>query len=333
MITRKKIICYICALCCATALPVFCIAQKGISNDSSYYAVYPDALTARFYFSKKYAPFTFPSIVDERSLKYMPNTQLTMGVGATYHNFSLNLAYGFGFLNNNENKGKTKGIDLQLHLYPGKWAIDALGIFHKGSYIDNFDGSTYTAEGVYSRPDVHINYIGGAAYRVPNGERFSYRAAMIQNEWQKKSAGSLLYGGMAGYGSIKGDSSLVPVELKADFAQSGVTGIHYWNAAAGLGYAYTLVVAEHLFVTGSLTGNAGIYITSEETPGGTDTKVTAGPSIVYKAAAGYNSSTWNISANWAGNAMLFKGSSSSESYFSPTGNFRLILAKKIPLKK
>ena len=89
------------------------------ANDTNYFVTYPGMLTTRFYFSQKYVAFTLQG--DNKDLQYRPNTTLNMGVGATYHNFSLNLAYGFGFINQDKEKGKTKYLDLQGHFYPNKW--------------------------------------------------------------------------------------------------------------------------------------------------------------------------------------------------------------------
>ena len=183
--TKTSIIssCIFIIVCFAALLnPYNANAQKASPHDSSYYTDYPGSLTTRIYFSQKYAPFIIPASGNKTDIQYTPNTQLNMGIGATYNNFSLNLSYGFGFLNNDDEKGKTKGLDIQLHLYPHKWAIDALGIFHKGNYLYPIGYATHNSASYYYRPDVKINLIGLAAYRVPNAEKFSYRAAMIQNE-------------------------------------------------------------------------------------------------------------------------------------------------------
>jgi hypothetical protein len=57
-----------------------------------------------------------------------------------------------------------------------------------------------------------------------NPQRFSFNAAMTQNEWQKKSAGSFMIGGLVYYGQIKGDSSLVPKQVENSFPKAaGIT--------------------------------------------------------------------------------------------------------------
>src|SRR4030095_10950489 len=107
---------------------------QNVSNDTSYYETFPNKLTARVYLSQKFLKFSIPSSTQE-DIEYKANTKMNLGMGVTYHNFSVNIFYGFGFLNNDTAKGKTKGLDLQLHLYPRRWAIDLLALFPKGYYL------------------------------------------------------------------------------------------------------------------------------------------------------------------------------------------------------
>jgi len=60
--------------------------------------------------------------------------------------------------------------------------------------------------------------------------------------------------------------------------------------------------------------------------------VALSPATVFKAAAGYNSSNWNVSVNWTGNGLWFKGSSTPKDYFWPNGNIKIVLSKKLNLK-
>src|SRR5689334_13799385 len=100
----------------ATLLIVFCLtlikpcfthAQKTPDHDSSYYATFPGTITPRIYLARKYAMFVLPSFGDQKNLKYNRNSKLNLGIGATYNNFSLNVAYGFTFLNPGDQKNKT----------------------------------------------------------------------------------------------------------------------------------------------------------------------------------------------------------------------------------
>ena len=302
-------------------------AQGNRGNDTTYYIYFPESITGRFYFSQKYTEFYMKS-KETKDIHYMPNTTLNMGVGATYHNFSLNLAYGFGFLNKDDNKGDTKYLDLQGHFYKPKWATDIYGQFYRGYHLSPEGYAAPIGDDYYYRHDVKVTLIGLSQYRIFNSTKFSYRAAMIQNEWQKKSAGTLLAGAEAYYGVIKGDSSLVPQSKAADFTQNGIDKINYLSIGPGVGYAYTLVGFQHLYLTGSITGNLNFTYATEYNSDSKSNKFSINPVARFRLAAGYNSRTWNVSANWIADHLPFRGTNNESKYELHTGNYRFILAKR-----
>ncbi len=319
--------------CTALIIPSSAKAQKPLDHDTTYYVTYPGTLVGRFYFSKKYASFTLPAANGGQDLEYKANTLLTMGIGATYNNLTVNLAYGFSFLNNNDDKGKTKGIDLQAHLFPHKWALDLLAIKHTGlSFAPN--NSANDSNNYYYRPDIQQLFIGFSGYRVFNPQRFSFNAAMTQNEWQKKSAGSLLLGGLVYYGQIKGDSSLIPKQVESSFPKAaGINNVNFFSIGLGGGYAYTLVIAKHFYITGSGIVNLNVDFSTVQDMNDKASKTVLKPTAIYKASVGYNSDSWDISANWAANDIWVKGDYFSNDFSVPTGNYRLIFSKKIALRK
>lgn len=319
------------ALILLVFVPINANAQKHFKHDSTYYSTYHQSFIPRLYVSKKNTSFTLPALASSTTdLKYKANNRTKGGVGLIYKFFSLDLGYDFDFLNptDNDEKGETKGLNMQFHIYPRKWVIDAVGLFQKGFYLstnDYFPGKP----GSYTyRKDVKQDFVNIAAYRVRNADKFSYRAAMVQNEWQKKSAGSLLYGGQAYYGSLRGDSALVPKALENKFAQAGIKKVSFFSAGAGVGYAHTLVIDQHFFIMASLVGNLNLNFSTEE-GSKKDNKTSVGPAAIYKASIGYNSDGWSISGNYAGNAYFTKGASSDDYYYMPSDNFRLVLEKKL----
>jgi len=316
-------------------IPSLAKAQKPLDHDTTYFVTYPNTLVGRVFFSKKYSSFSLPAANGEQDIEYKPNTLLTMGIGATYNNLTLNIGFGFDFLNNgNDDKGKTKSIDLQAHLYPHKWALDVFAVKHKGTYIEQQGYAADNPDSYYYRPDVKQLFLGVSGYRVMNAGRFSYNAAMMQNEWQKKSAGSLLLGGLVYYGQIKGDSSLVPEKIKGSFPNAaGVDKINFLSVGVGAGYAYTLVIAKHFYITGSMIGNLNTNFSTAENMDDKNSRTVVNPSIIYKASAGYNSNSWNISANWAATHLWIKGNYFVDDFILPVGNYRIILSKKIALGK
>ena len=66
-------------------------SQKVHPHDTSYYVTYTNTM-ARIYLSKKYAPFSLRALGND--LEYRANTKLNLGVGVTYKNYTVNVAYG-----------------------------------------------------------------------------------------------------------------------------------------------------------------------------------------------------------------------------------------------
>lgn len=301
-------------------------AQLNRGNDTSYYEYFPGSITTRFYFSQKYTAFTLKS-KDASDLRYLPNTTLNMGVGATYHNFSLNLAYGFPFLNTDDNKGKTKYLDLQGHFYTPATVIDFYGQLYKGYHLNGGFNAPLDKDYYYLK-DARVNLFGLSYYHVFSNKRFSYRAALIQNEWQKKSAGSLLLGAEAYYGIMNAkDSTWVPQNLEANYTEAGINKINYFSIGPGVGYAYTLVIANHIYLTGSATGNLNFNVTTEHSSE-KNSHLSVQPVTRWRAAAGYNGRVWNVSANWVADYLPFRGDAEESKYALQTGNYRFIIARR-----
>jgi hypothetical protein len=301
------------------------------AHDSSYYEMYPDKLTGRIYTSKKFEDINVPSGGSAPDLKYVANHKLNFGVGVTWHNFTLNAYYGFH--NSNASRGKTKGLDVQLHMYPHKWAVDLLIVMPKGLYIKPKGAGSTDPSKYYSNKDTKERIYGVAAYKVPNKEKFSYRAALVQNEWQKKSAGSLLYGGELYYViGPENDSNFIPQPIENNYVQKGYHEMKFISIGPGIGYAYTAVMDQHFFIMGSLIANLKINLATEESPVVVK-KTTIGPSAIFKTAIGYNSSTWSFVLQATGNAIIGKGPASKQTYTYKADQIKLSLAKKFLVRK
>ena len=83
----------------------FAEAQVNFTHDTSYYETYPDKLTTRLYFSQKYLHINIPNTGGQADMEYKANPKLNLGIGATWHNLSFNVFYGFAFLNNASKSG------------------------------------------------------------------------------------------------------------------------------------------------------------------------------------------------------------------------------------
>lgn len=323
-----------CLLCLVALMPLIGYVQerkwvaRAEKADSNYIETFDPFLTGRYYFSQKYTSIILEGTRKIADLRYRPNTTLNMGVGATYRSLTINLAYGFPFLNRDKEKGTTKWLDLQSHVYTRNWSIDVFGQFYKGYFLFPKGLGNNDTRSFYVRPDLGISLFGLAVYNLRNGDRFSYRAAMLQSEWQKKSAGTWLVGGEVYAGSISADSAIVPSLLDASYNQRDIRKIRFVELGPGAGYAYTLVAAKHFFLTGAATFNANIGLSREFSEKGTSDRISISPNFIYRGVMGYNSRVWNMNISVVGNSISVRGASSRQDYQFNTGNYRLTLVKR-----
>ncbi|HEX7017191.1 MAG TPA: DUF4421 domain-containing protein [Cyclobacteriaceae bacterium] len=307
------------------------IAPGQNEYDTSYYVSYADEIIGRLYLSQKYVSFRYIDSGNDVAFRYLPNTRLNMGVGATYKWATLNLAYGFGFLNPENGKGETKYFDLQGHFYARRITVDLIGHTYKGFYLTDED---YKSPGgdFYLRPDMRLNGVGLTGQYILNSERFSYRAGFLQNEWQKKSAGTMLLGWQLILGSVSADSSLVPRKINEEINASGPDRVAFFETGPSVGYAYQLVIGKHLYVMGSLAAvlTFGTVVSEGETRERSSSFI---PNITYHAFAGYNSETWAISLTFTNSVVNISGTLSDEWFSMDAGNVRLNFARRFRVKR
>jgi hypothetical protein len=308
--------------------------QKISGTDTNFVTSFEHEITGRLYLSQKYTSIQVPGTSSMPSFRYRPNTTLNFGIGATYRSFSLNLAYGFPGLNGDgSERGKTRYLDMQAHIYARKWVFDFFGQFYKGYYIAPKD-FVVGYPGYYIRPDLRVRMVGGSAYYILNNRKFSYRAGMIQNEWQTKSAGTFLLGFDAFYGVINSDSTIIPPEMASRFPQGDVERLRFFNFGPGGGYAYSFVYKRNWFVTGSLTVNIPVDFSKEQHFDGAEkNKVSLSPNFTYRFALGYNSRRWIYSASVVNSTITLDAASNEGIYKLSTGNYRLTVAKRFSIDR
>ena len=317
-------------ICLGLLLPQKPEAQvKDSSNADEYFVTFEEQLTTRLYISKKKTSFEMQGPEGIQAIRYRPNSLTSMGINASYKALSIGLGYAFPFLNpNKDERGKTKSLDFQTHLYTRDWVTDIYLQFYKGYYFSTGGPEGTADKYYYTRPDVKVSLLGTSVYRLLNGDKFSYRAGFLQNEWQKKSAGSVLLGAEIYYGTAKGDSALVPVRLSDYYPQQGIERIRLLELGPGAGYAYTAVWRENFFATGSLTFNADLSMVKESTDTSSFNRTSISPNATFRAVAGYNSNEWAATISWVKNSTDAKGRSSNYEYRIKTGEFRITLAKR-----
>lgn len=313
-------------------------AVSRMNYDSNYVHTFPDKVTARLFFSRKATSLLFDRDDKKKNdLNYQPNSTMNFGIGATYKGFTLNLAYGFAFLNQEEGKGETNYLDLQSHLYGRHYALDLFGQFYSGMYLENTQeiNKKFSAP-FYLRPDIDIALIGASFSWLFNASQFSYSAAMVQNEYQKKSAGSFLIGAEFVVLSAQSDSSMIPFFERNPFSDSlaGLTAMNAVLAGPGGGYAYTFVAHEHWFVTLSLELNFLIGPARYQRLNQAEVRQWQfNPSIDFRMAMGYNSEETFVGLSFVQDDTKVQDQARTTAAIFGVGNLRLNYAKRFSLNQ
>ncbi|MDA1268355.1 MAG: DUF4421 family protein [Bacteroidetes bacterium] len=285
--------------------------------DTSYVAEEPEMLVFRSYLSRKFTSLYFPS----EDLRYQPNSGLNMGIGFTYQNFTLNLAFPPGFLNRNREADFPRFLDLQGHIYPRNWVIDFFGQFYKGYRIP--DGIGDGAK--YLRPDLDLLKVGLHANYIFKGDKISLPAAVHQSAIQKKSAISPLLGFEMYRVQVTGDSLILPAQL---VPKSNYQSADFLHLGPNAGLIGTLVLGKGFFATGSFTGNLALGTAWNQDRQGGNGNWKLGWGYHARAYLGYNGPRFGMNGNYIHKNLILPtfGNLSQEVY---TGNYRLVLVYKI----
>ena len=311
-------------------------------NDTNYVASYLDHLTARLYTSIKSAGITLEDNRSNQQIQYHPNEPIILGIGANYGILGLNIGFNLPFINQDDEKyGKTDYLDLQTHIYLRPLTVDLYMQYYKGYHqTDPNDWYTDwpTIDTLPIRPDIRSTSLGLNTQYIFNNKKFSYRAPFLQNEWQKKSAGSFLAGVNIFFVDSKGDSSLIP---SAGGDSTFFDGLHFsqyrfFNAGVTAGYAHTFVVKQHFFLTMSLVGGfsgGGSWLyTSEESEIDRSGFTLAG-NITGRIAIGYNSKRFFVGLSYLGIFVRNQSPIEQTVLGYETGMFRFNLVYRFKLKK
>lgn len=315
-------------------------ASRSQTFDTLYVKDYSHILTTRIYTSTKFNKMELGGLKGAKPLIFRPNNKFNFGVGASYRALTLNIGVGIPGLNKDQDKyGETHYFDAQANIYTQRWATNLFLQRFKGYYV-----GTYTKEELGwqqdteypTRPDIVEYNVGVSTVHIFNNDRFSYRAAFNQDAWQRKSQGSFLAGGYLTYFHLRADSSLVPARLSGVFHPGlQLRRGGFVDLGPSIGYAYTLVIKEHVFLTGSLVLCGGLSIQRAVTAaleGNEVLKTNAGFGWhgQLRAGAGYNSARYyaGMSFNQENIGYLLE----DRNRFSwSVGNFRINFVKRFDL--
>lgn len=332
---------------CLSFLSVSTSAQefKGFERvqlDTNYVRVYKDELTTRVYLSRKQNGYTLSEGLTSPFLKYRTNDNLLLGIGYTYTFLTINLGLKMPFINGDDaTYGKSKYVDLTLHGIFTSLIVDLYLQWNHGYYIANPEDHVpdWSSQNAYpQRGDMRTNLIGLNVQYLFNSSRYSYKAAFVQNEFQKKSAGSLLLGVEAYWMLAMTDSTMIApgIPQQGYLGNTSFNQVDIMNAGINGGYAYTFVWDEKLFVSLSATGgfsgskNKVHYTTLSNT---SYDKFSIGMTSSFRISLGYNSNTYYVGLSLLRFSMRSMVWDEADWFTYSTGNIRLNLVKRFRLKR
>jgi len=339
---KKVVSCWLLVVCSISAIGQISFDVGKENIDTNYIESYYNDLVVRTFTSTKYTTTGINDSKLEQNLVYHPNDRTNIGFGFNYRWIGLNLGFNLGFINNdNDTYGETKFWDLQTQFYLRKFVIDFYLQQYSGFYLENTgevmenwpnDGSYYI------RRDIST-YIGGVNVQyIFNYRKFSYRAAYLQNERQKRSAGSWTLGGAAYISGSDGDSSFIPTNIKypdifngQDFNRS-----RSFNLGFNGGYGHSFVIKSKFFFTISLVagfalGASSIHIIDEEED--TQSGLTVDFTGTSRVAFGYNNRRLYIGFAFVN--LFIRSNSPIEKmwHIYDSGKIRFNIAYRFSLKK
>lgn len=300
--------------------------------DSSYYISYRDKLTLGTLVAKKNTAFKLNAKDADNPLRYFSNSPARFGFSVDHDFLALSGTIGIGGADPSysKDKGKTKQLNLQVSFIGRKVLADIYVQKYKGLYSNLIEAGFANSSNFYVRPDIQTALYGTTITLIKNQRKFSAQAPFLLDARQKKSAGSLLYGGEFYYGTAKGDSAFIPSNLEGKYKDATTSKINYISFGPGIGYGYTYVLKEHFFVTAMPSFNADVsYVKEWDAAGKLQSNWKFNPNLKAKAAIGYNDEKWGVALSYVSNRLFFNGAETDTRYLNYNDNYKLMYVRRI----
>ena len=315
------------------------IKAVKVKYDTAYIGTYPKNLTVKLVGSRNDIDYKLIDNDLGQRVKYQPNTPINIGLGASYRGIGLTIGFNSGIVKAYEKYGKTKSFDMSTQIFFPKITFDIYGKYYRGYYVTN-PASILTNTGdnlYYIRPDLRGAIIGIDGEYILNPKKFSFASTFSQKQFQKKSAGSFLFGAGIYAILINADSSIVPNTISNPGFYNGdrFNKSNIYSLVVNGGYAYTLVIHKNYFVTGALNLGGGLsYTTLANTiAGDRNDKVGTQLDVAFRLGTGYNSSRYFVGVQYV--RLFTKNMTpipSTREDFS-VSSYRLTLAKRFKFRQ
>jgi hypothetical protein len=258
-------------------------------SSNQYFEDLTDLLILRLYTLTKYNSL---EIINPNGRMIMrPNGNTNLGVGFNYKGLGLGVAFGRPLSQSSIDKyGLTNRFDMQVSMFGKHIGMDGFIQWYQGYYMANpSDFIEWDKPNYPQVRDLEIFSIGGNGFYIFNRKKFSYKAAYLRNEIQKRSAGSLSTGIFFYHDMVRSENGLLPAEMpdsiRSDF---DLKEFDATSIGVSLGYQHTFVIRGNFFINFQLTPGIGFRRLAARTlDGGSGIVNEAAWQVLGRTALGY----------------------------------------------
>jgi hypothetical protein len=260
--------------------------EKKSVFDSVYIDEFPATWTVRAYTASKTDHFYLFNKSWNDRISFHPETKLATGLGFSFHDLAVDLGLNT-YTNSINSDQKTTGFNFIGSIYSNQHLMDVLFQINNGfTETATVDGKTTNI----TRNDVHVFNFGVTYNYMFNFRRYSFNSSFIGTQIQKKSSGSPMIGFFFSNFLMSASDSIIPAEFSSLVDPNTLTSqTNVFSGGGTVGYAYTLVLPYHFFITASV--NAGITLSLGEAQRDTLNVLsniqTVTPKFISRDAVGY----------------------------------------------
>ncbi|MCC7533428.1 MAG: DUF4421 family protein [Bacteroidia bacterium] len=244
-------------------------------------------------------------------VRLQPNEKTQAGLAVGFKYFTL--AFGVQIPGTEKNEidyGKTKFYDFSFGYFKRKFGGEIYYRYFQGMYSEQNDFSTG-----HIRQDMFLSNGGLNFYYAQNHKKYSMRAAISQQELQRKSAGSFVLLANVQFRNFLADSSIIApiIDKEENYGElQGLKEISFITASLRPGYAHNFVLDNgRWFITPAAFMGIGSGWYTSLAKNGYKQGIPIDLTFHAKTFAGYNHSNWFLSVfyTYDGTVDTFKKSS------------------------
>ena len=294
-----------------------------------------DQLSLWLYSIKKIYSLQISNTDTDQSLIISPNEQTNIGLGFNYKWMGIGFAFKPPWSKNDDDiYGKTSRFDFQLNIFTRSFGIDFSAQYYKGYYLKNpNDFLDWNKPEFPQLKDLETFSTELSAYYFFNHRKFSYRAAFVRNEIQKKGAGSIIAGTYIRFDLGASQGSFVPEDIPDSLNTTFMINSYLsGNYGLSFGYTYTFVIWKKFFINLSLVPGFGLKtMVVNTTEGSFKPKVGLSGRAVFRSALGYEHKYFylGISSISITNSFSYENIDIS----AHTSKFRFFVGKRFDISK